>query len=301
MLFKSNTVVVKLQGGLGNQMFQYAVARALTNDGNIYFDHSFLESNNVDTREFTARPYELLIFKNIEAGEARPWHSDIFRSHAIFYRVIRRLFQPFIKYIRQNENEPVDIPRFSTGGYLYLDGYFQSERYFEDKRDIIIQQFTFPELDSANETLGSKIKATENSVSIHIRRADYVGKKAVADVHGVLPVTYYHKALEILAERNGKLGLFIFSDDLNWVKANFKFPGNDVCFVENNYGPDSWKDMALMSLCRQHVIANSSFSWWAAWLNADPGKVVISPADWFRKPEFNEQSAFIIPQTWIRI
>lgn len=282
----------KLQGGLGNQMFQYAVVRASEADRNkkVLLDPYFLEENKVSTDTFTARELELDIFQNLNADYLTNSQRKILLSRGVFYRLMRTMLGVSPLVVKQIENEFVNIPQRKN---LYLDGYFQSEKYFNHIREELLNQFKFPSLDDKNTKLAKRM-AIENSVSIHVRHGDFLKIKAVSDYHGVLPMSYYKDALEKLrAERD--LTFYIFSDDSDFIHSEFEFLSNKY-IIDWNTGQDSWKDMALMSTCRHHIIANSSFSWWGAWLSSGNG-YTIAPSKWFGD-KANYNISDFVPDRW---
>lgn len=291
--------VVKLQGGLGNQMFQYAAGRSLVNDKDVvYVDKYFFKKNTQSNINFTARKYELDIFKNIKAKEISPYHERFFNNDGFLYKLIRKCLRSSIKYIKQEDNEYKyisfgDITRYR---YVYLKGYFQSEKYFSHITKQLLNEFAFPELDKKNESLKKQIESTSNAVSMHIRRGDYL-KPVFTDVHGILPVKYYNKALDCLNKNVTGKTLFIFSDDIEWVKENLNIDDTKIFFIENNKAEDGWKDMVLMSACKHHIIANSSFSWWGAWLSKNQGNV-YAPFNWFNRSKVKFNIHDFIPQQW---
>ncbi|HMM02883.1 MULTISPECIES: alpha-1,2-fucosyltransferase [unclassified Dysgonomonas] len=288
--------IVKLQGGLGNQMFQYAVARALEihKKKNILFDLSFLRAHNESTEDFTARDFELPIFKNLRSKKLNGIQEKILFSDRIRYKYLRRILNIKIIRINQQENEFVDIP--SNIKDIYLNGYFQSEKYFKQIRADLTKDFEFPLLDKKNETL-KNIILDRNSVSIHIRRGDYISLKSVNAYHGILNLHYYIESIKRLEkETKEPLSFYLFSDNPEYVKENFSFLP-DMQVIDWNTGKDSWKDMALMQACRHHIIANSSFSWWGAWLSERDG-ISFAPMQWFGdtvKYNIND----IVPSDWI--
>jgi len=295
-------IIVELKGGLGNQMFQYAAARGHAKKNEpIYLDHSFLEKNFEDQEHFTARHYELHIFKNLNIRSVKKWQIALFKDDTFVYKLARLFLRRYMKNIREENNEFIPFDSFPPPNILYLEGYFQSEKYWGINGEAISKAFQFPELDPDNEATGKKIQHAVNSVSLHIRRGDYATSTMNAAIHGVLPLAYYYEALDVLRSKCPTCALFVFSDDAEWVRENLKLNKLSVCYIENNKGEHSWKDMALMGHCKHHIIANSSFSWWGAWLNPKPGKIIIAPKKWFNDPILNLQADSIIPDTWITI
>lgn len=162
----------------------------------------------------------------------------------------------------------------------YLAGYWQSEKYFSSVTEVIHADFTFRQpLSKNNAELAERIGKTM-AVSLHVRRGDYVTDVKANAAHGLCTMEYYRAAVLYMAEHVDQPEFFVFSDDIAWVKANLEidFPCQ---FIGHNQGLESHNDMRLMSLCRHHIIANSSFSWWGAWLNPDSNKIVVAPRKWF--------------------
>ena len=184
-------------------------------------------------------------------------------------------------------------------GELYLDGYWQSEKYFKGaveaiRRELIVQK----ELEGKNLEIAGMIKEVAQPVSIHIRRGDYVSDKKTNQVHGLCSLDYYESAINRLTETFSSPHFFVFSDDQNWVKENLKL-NLPATYVDHNDAATNFEDLRLMSLCKHNIIANSSFSWWGAWLNADSEKVVIAPSKWFADNNMNSQD--VCPEVWVRI
>lgn len=284
-------IISKIQGGLGNQMFQFATSYA--NSSKIYLDMDFMRDLKFSSATFTKRDFELSLFPNLAYKEASPFQKKLFLSRGLFYKLLRRFYSA--KVIIQQENEFIHIPQ---DNYIYLDGYFQSEKYFKHKRKELLPVFRFPELDAVNQKIKNSITEVTNSISLHIRRGDYL-KPEVVKYHGVLPASYYHQALRILQDKINDTHVFIFSDDTTFAKDNFgKIP--HVTIVEGNE-KEGWKDMALMAYCRHHIIANSSFSWWGAWLSPHENGIKIAPSNWFNPDVVQFIIDDIIPEQWIKI
>jgi hypothetical protein len=289
-------IIVKLMGGLGNQMFQYAVAHSLcfASKNKLRVDLDFFQQHDESTDAFTARVFELNIFKQIQIQSAKRNTLNLFLKEKLFYRLMRKICYPHRKIIRQTS---CNLPIFPVNTKnLYLEGYFQSEKYFRHIRKTLLSNFTFPQLDERNRTVLRLIENSENSVNIHIRRGDYT-KKAIMDYHGILPITYYETAIRHLSgQTSGNLNFFVFTDDPQWVRHHFLFIDN-VHIIEGNTGKDSWKDMDLMTHCKHHIVANSSFSWWGAWLCRYEDKIVIAPERW-NKAMSTEMTKDLIPDKW---
>jgi hypothetical protein len=291
-------VIVKLQGGLGNQMFQYAAATALLKDGEkVGLNLSFLTENNTDKEDFTSRKFELSIFKNIRAYKAINAQVSLFNNTGLYYKVIRRFMRSSLNYVEQQFTEYIPFDQFNKKKHFYLDGYFQSEKYFAANRQQILNDFEFPPLDEVNQATKNKMLALDNAVSLHIRRGDYAKLQVVTEVHGLLPISYYNKAIEILQKQYPDITLFVFSDDIPWVKENLQTGNIPVNHMQQNSAAGSWKDMALMSNCKHHIIANSSFSWWGAWLSTQTGKT-FAPEHWFNPKKIKFNITDFVPSHW---
>jgi hypothetical protein len=187
---------------------------------------------------------------------------------------------------------------FDIGRNVNIFGYFQSEKYFKFIRKDILNIFKFKGASDPNYLeVVRKIQAS-NSVSVHIRRGDYVLNKTANAFHGVLSIAYYKKALNHIKANVAKPKIFLFSDDPEWVRKNFSFIGR-FDLVDFNRGELSYRDMELMSLCKHNIIANSSFSWWGAWLNLNKDKIVIAPKKWLRDESVPLND--IIPESWVSL
>ncbi|WP_158303673.1 alpha-1,2-fucosyltransferase [Methanosphaerula palustris] len=181
---------------------------------------------------------------------------------------------------------------------VYLDGYWQTEKYFKDIEEILRREVTLKdEPDSINLEMAERIQAC-HSVSLHVRRGDYVSNPTTQQFHGCCSIDYYNRAISLIEEKVDDPSFFIFSDDLPWAKENLDIPGEKT-FVAHNGPEKEYCDLWLMSLCQHHIIANSSFSWWGAWLGQDAEKMVIAPRRWALSESFDTSD--IIPDSWITI
>jgi hypothetical protein len=291
-------IVVCLRGGLGNQMFQYAAALSLSElrQKKIFIDQYFFAQNQIETNAFTVRNYQLEIFKEIKSEFISDKISKKFKSTnktAIF----KRLFY-------KNYKEPhfhFDPDFFHLHSPVLINGYFNSEKYFLFNRSNIIRHFTFPslEIDDPAFEFVDKI-SNQVSVSVHVRRGDYL-KPSIKAFHGICSEEYYIESINFISKKIPGCKFFFFTDDPIWVKnnliKNIKFSELITCNIGNN----SWKDMYLMSLCNHNIIANSTFSWWGAWLNQSESKIVIAPKKWFDEGAKINDDKDLIPDNWIRL
>jgi len=278
-------IITKLIGGLGNQMFQYAAGKQISTTNNTKLK---LDVTGYDHQVgITPRKYMLDIFniQAVPAGKSEVWRHRLtmamFRHHKIQQKDIHNIHQ-FLA-----------IPDNS-----YLEGYWGSEKYFKGVEGIIRQDFTFKSRpDVGNKKLIEKIK-NSMSISIHIRRGDYVLDKKTNQFHGVCSLDYYLRAVKLITQKVSRPHFFVFSDDHQWAEKHFKLQ-QPMEVVKHNYRKNHHEDMRLMTCCHHHIIANSSFSWWGAWLNSNPDKIVIAPKKWFRDPSINTKD--LVPQSWIKI
>jgi len=285
-------VIVRLIGGLGNQMFQYAAGRAVAhrNQTQLKLDVSALERD-------AARSYRLHHF-NIVESIATPNEVAHFRKRDLWSRISRRVerfLPPYKRSMFAQRFDRFDPDILRLRGNVYLIGYWQSEKYFKDIEQIIRQDFTFRHTPDAENQRLARIIADANSVSLHIRRGDYVSNPRFSRKFGTCSPEYYRTAIAKVAGKVKHPHILVFSDDIDWAHDNLKsqYP---ITFVAHNNADDDCEDLRLMSQCRHHIIANSSFSWWGAWLCANPGKVVIAPKKWFNEP--GRDTRDLIPNTW---
>lgn len=295
-------IVTRLAGGLGNQMFHYATARNFCNDDkeNIFLDTYLLQPEEEDIEKIIQRPYALDIYRNLRAKVDEKKISNLLRNGGLINRIKRKLFLNDCIVVEQKLMERVPLPpKAERAKNMLFIGNFQSENYFKEVRKELLLDFAFPAFDPANQQLEKKIRATTNSVSIHIRRGDYLSSSN-KNIFTSVNVAYYNNAVDNLLSKLGvdKLNAFIFTDDIDWVKKHFGKPDQiEAYYVTGNSRKDSWKDMALMTACDHHIIANSSFSWWGAWLSTKGG-INIAPKHWFLPNSYAFDINDIIPETW---
>jgi hypothetical protein len=251
-------------GGMGNQMFQYAFGKHLATKYNkkLYCDISFYQYQSL-------RSLSLQAFQNIDLDTS----IDNIKINFPIYKI-------------DDDFNYKEISELKDCGY-YLDGYWQSEKYFIESELIIRKQF-MPKMNLFERIIETP-EFYSKSVSLHIRRTDYLTSNGY---HPVQPVQYYKDAIDIIRDYEN---IFVFSDDISWCRENLKF--NNMIFVEDS---SEVEDLWLMSLCNHNIIANSSFSWWGAWLNNNTDKKVIAPKKWFGD-HVNLNTSDLLPESWIKI
>ena len=282
-LNKANYIVCHLIGGLGNQMFQYAAGYALSRRLNapLKFDISDFSNyklhNGLELVKVFNCPLDCASKQEIDAILGR--RANIKILNRIQFLAYRHLYP---RNILVDHNCPED--KFNADLPAYMSGYWQSERYFKDYSQEIRKIFAFRlSMNDQNLTTLDQILQC-NSISVHVRRGDYITNPKTTAELGVTPMSFFRSAISCMTRKVASPRFFVFSDDQSWAKSNLHtcFPTE---YIEHNHGSSSFFDMQLMSRCRHHIIANSSFSWWGAWLNPDPEKVVIGPKKWFANPK----------------
>jgi len=289
-------IISAITSGLGNQLFQYAIARQLSiiNNAALFLDLRFYQS--VYSRE-TNRSFKLDKFK-IPFRQIDKRHEYALKAAKLFPR---QSLYPFINSIKEDRYHfnPAVIQAYPHH-LLSLKGYWHSEKYFKDAVTVIRQELAFNNVPGAAfDTYHRQIKNTVNAVSVHIRRGDYVSHPEFSKTFGFIGLDYYTKAISLMKEKYPDAVFYIFTDDQKWVKENFPTAAHFI-FVSNTGVDADLDDLHLMKTCKHHIIANSSFSWWGAWLNAHPDKVVIAPQHWFKhQPDWDTKD--LLPEAWIKI
>ena len=293
-------IIVQLAGGLGNQMFQYSLG--------LYLSKSNSSALGLDIRSYgrdTKRRYLLNYFECEQALvsvadirrlkypflgpsffcyllRASTWNTGLVLSRRVRERGL--IYDPSVRSLPDN---------------VLLQGFWQSEKYFYEVRSDLVHHFRLKGgLRDSSTSYRDHICSVE-SVAVHVRRGDYVCGSAESAVHGVCPLSYYRSAYELVMARLLKPVFFIFSDDLNWAAENLRFYDNAIFVNCGNSDVGACEELYLMSLCKHNIIANSTYSWWGAWLNQNLRKIVVAPRQWFNSPLYD--STDIIPASWIRL
>jgi hypothetical protein len=299
-------IIVRLKGGLGNQMFQYAFGRRLALDNDVPlkldtvsgFENDFYKRSyglghfriveNIASRE------EVMRFRRIESSGLRGW---LYRLINLFRRRSQRH-----SVLREHRVSRFDLRVLKGSTNVLIDGYWQSEKYFQPINDLIRKEFQVKSpLEDLNLVLANEIRKS-NSVCLHLRRYSASGNEvncSAVKKHGVLSPEYYYRGLRYLTNRQSKLHCFVFSDSPDWTEENLRLSCPSTFVTHNHEKGKDYEDLRLMSLCKHHIIANSTFSWWGAWLCTYPEKIVIAPKRWFKEP--GRDTRDLIPDSWYRI
>jgi hypothetical protein len=292
-------VIVKLKGRLGNQMFQYAVGRSLSArlGTQLTLDSSWLDEMRAKGLSIA---YELDVFR-IDVPVRPVWGAARLANpsrlvHAL--QLLRPSRRRFVSTIAEGASYAFEPEVLTTPDDVYLDGYWQSERYFAEHEELIRSDFAFPALSAESERVAEEIRRGR-TVSVHVRRGDYAVSARLRTTHGLLGSSYYERAVEKIAATAENVRLFVFSDDPSWCRTNLAFRQPTTIVERPLPGDRAWEDMRLLSLCEHHVVGNSSFSWWGAWLDPSPAKVVVAPVPWLLAGDDGDEAR--VPSTWIRI
>lgn len=286
-------IITQLTGGLGNQLFQYAAAKSLSlhHQAELVLDISSFYRDELPDLE-VPRNFELLNFVGIKEKflKYEPKGEN------------KKLYDRFLpNYKKSTYKEPFyhyDKHFFKSKKNVFLKGGWQSEKYFIRIKDLLHSML---KIDTAiiNPILEKAVSFSDgNNVAVHVRRGDYLRKPIILEWHGVMGKEYYTKAFDLLNSKTKIEKVFYFSDDPEWIEKELIpiMPGE---IISGDITTNQFQDFYLMSVCKNNIIANSSFSWWAAWLNSNPGKIVVAPKRWFNKGPQDQQD--IIPESWFKV
>lgn len=275
--------LIKMAGGLGNQMFIYAMYLSM--------HKRFGESVRIDISDIL----HLHPHNGYELHDVFCLPPCEFRANRLLKKVLEGTFRIILERHQHGSmkayREPIYWP------WIYYKGFYQNERYFADVEQEVRQAFTFSAKKANHQShlLMERLQADPYAVSIHVRRGDYVSPQYWQNMGQYTSKIYFLNALERMRALVPQAHFYVFSDDLLWVRQNL--PLSDATFVDWNMGKDSWQDMMLMSACHHHIISNSTFSWWGAWLNPRTDKVVLAPQQW----DSSHMASEIVPPSWITI
>jgi hypothetical protein len=294
-------VITRLMGGIGNQLFQYGAGRMLSEKHGVELalDTSLLEQvfENVTPRKYSLTPFSI----RERIATAAEIEQVTLRSPGVS-SALRRVGSKFGPPSGRREffekSMRFDPTFHSLGSDVYLGGYFQSEKYFLPIRPILQREIKLKgEMSAGALEVARKIRSEPAAVSIHMRRGDYATNPVAAGHHGVLPPDYFYGAIGKILEQVSNPHFFIFSDEPEWAAATLKI--DHPFSLVSGAGKSDAEDLVLIAACRHHIISNSSFSWWGAWLSDDDSKIVVAPRKWFADP--NAESRDIVPPRWLRV
>jgi hypothetical protein len=291
-------VIVRLMGGLGNQMFQYAMGRALAHarQAPVKVDFELLKADAkrtyaLDGWNVSAPVATLFEVLRIRAANKLSWKL---KPSAPFY----------VRPVLREQTFLFDPDALRAPQRCLLIGYWQSEKYFKNIEATIRQEFTLRIAPGDKTQEVARAIQSCNSVCVHVRRGDFISEPHTQQAHGTCSLEYYRQAAEYIAQRIPDLRFFVFSDNAQWVRENLAL-GVPITVIDHNPPGDGHapgrehEDMWLMSLCKHAVLANSSFSWWGAWLNPVRDRIVVAPRQWFGS--LGHETRDLIPEHWTRM
>ena len=294
-------IVSQLTGGVGNQLFQYACAKslALRSKEDLFLD---ISSFSWDTlRDFGLNSFLIPLKIATDVDIAYVKDSTPLILDRFYYRFSRKELPYFRSSIIQEPSFLYDTNFLKyRDKNVYLRGYWQSEKYFNSIRTTLLKELSIDESTASvmYKEQRDLIQKYPDSISIHVRRGDYVTNTETQAYHGSCDLSYYQEAMQLIQQSVDSPTYFVFSDDKEFVRAMFGAEKN-VFFIENI--PSDYEELILMSLCKHNIIANSSFSWWGAWLNQHEAKKVIAPKRWFADSAMQNLTSDLLPTNWIKI
>ena len=290
--------IVQIIGGLGNQMWQYAMLVSLRKhfpDEEVFYNASFFNGYPLHNGFELDRIFKITANQASLKDIRKVYHFFVGRYN--FLRIYTHFFPAMKSEVREKESKPYNEEVFILKGDKYYNGYWADHRYFDDCKEELFKEFSLKTpLDNKNSLLLEE-NNEKYACSLHVRRGDYLNDP---DYRGICDLNYYKQAIDIVISKVKRpIRFLVFSNDISWCKVNLlnSFGDSEVVYVDWNKGNESYKDMYLMSRCNANIIANSSFSWWAAYLNMHDDKIVVSPLNYK-----NKDMGFKIPlDDWICI
>jgi len=276
-------------------MFQYAAAKSLAARHNVPLKLDLRWMNRYQHREFLLDKFPISIEQPTLLNRMKFTWFPFKRNPYYFYT---KLTLRFNNLLYMDQSLPYSPAFCNLGPDCFIFGYFQSEKYFLDYENIIRQDFSYQSDLSLYDPEVLAAVRSPGSTAIQFRRGDYVTNPAANRSMGVCPIEFYERAVEYIESRQKHLQLLVFSDDIKWCKENVKF--DNAIFVERK-GGSPVDDMFIAANCDNIILANSTFSWWCAWLNKKPHKIVVAPQQWFREKTLNELTYDLIPESWVRL
>jgi hypothetical protein len=291
-------IIVKMCGGLGNQLFQYAMAKslALRNCTSVKLDLAWFSKYSA-----TAKRQFMLDAFNVEYSLADKHEIKSCKlprkllGKGIYENLLPFSMKPYVKFKPFHGFDGRCLNIKAARRTVYLEGFWTDERYFLEHADVLRSEYTLRNsMSYQNRKYLQMIENTE-SVSLHVRRGDYVNNADFASIFDICHKEYYQSAIEIIGNSVKEPVFFVFSDDITWAKENITLRGKAL-YISDEQGSLPHEELVLMSSCKHNIIANSTFSWWGAWLNVNKNKKVIAPDTWFNLE--NNTGASIVPLAW---
>jgi Glycosyl transferase family 11 len=290
-------IFVTLDGGLGNQLFEYAFGRAVAirTGGELILDPWKCRRGRTKPMQLGHFRIQARCTTKFETVVCRMVDSPRFRA---VRDVLNRIKPGLLPKVVRKRKHSFDPALFEQRSSVFFDGWWQSELYFRDHREVILADLEFRRPPSpVNQEWLERI-GSATAVCVHVRRGDYVTDPVINKSIGVCGLDYYRAAFDLIDRRVPSPTFFVFSDDPEWTRSNLPVP-EPRHFVSHNCGISDWEDLRLMSACRHFVIANSTFSWWGAWLSRHDPKLVIAPKQWFAGAKTGPRD--VIPTDWITL
>ncbi|MDW8297071.1 MAG: alpha-1,2-fucosyltransferase [Raineya sp.] len=285
-------IAIRITGGLGNQMFEYAFARSLAYKTGLPLK---LDIEEYEQNLYPDRPFRLNVF-HIQENYLTKAEKEKMLKKPLWKRVYHKFLPKYKRNFFIEGQYRFNPDALKINQSVYLEGYYQSEKYFRWASDLIRKEFTFKVPPSReNAIMLEKIMQTEQAVSLHVRRGDFLKYDSFIK----LDIPYYRNAINLINSQVSNPHFFIFSNDISWARTNLQHLMPVCTFVDINDELNAYEDMRLMSACRHQIIANSSFSWWAAWLNTNPSKIVIAPEQITYDSKY--PATDLHPAEWIKV
>lgn len=295
-------IIVRLIGGLGNQLFQYCIGRKLAMRHQVPVKLDLSVYDNDASRECR------LHFFNVSYAVASPKEVNamvaIYENDAFYAKVYRKLEKKFLpkyrrKYFVEHDYYMFEPDLLKVGSKVLIEGFWQHHRYYQDLPQQILAEFTLKNEFVEKYGILDQIAADHRSVSVHIRRGDYVSDPNNLSWFGILSPDYYQRAMAYIESNIKDPRYYIFSDDLDWARDHLAV-NTEAVYVDIAKGQKEYLELEAMRRCRHHIIANSSFSWWGAFLNENPDKLVIAPSKWLAQEALNRNVQIQMP-AWIKL
>lgn len=294
-------IYTRLISGLGNQLFQYAIGRqvSLLNKAPLKLDISFFASQSLRSYKLDVYNTKAELATQVEVETLLERYSSQSLSAKVLRRLDSHLPKRYRRLFRESEWWIYEPELFQTTSPVYLDGYWQHYKYFENLDPLIRDELTLKNsYPTGAQAIRQAIERDKGAVAVHVRRGDYITDTNANAFMGVIPISYYQQAMAYITARVPNVHFYFFSDEPAWVRQHL-LSGSNMSVVEVENGTD-YLDLDLMSKCAHNIIANSSFSWWGAFLNRNPDKLIVAPRQWVVPNEVN-QKIELVPPSWVKL